>query len=398
MLHKLTLIFLISTFAQFVHLFSNSIAPETVWPSAITTIVNDTSQLLVYSVEIYAGSRVQVFQKTNLMVDLNFKKTIIADKAKISWGVNCEAPDCIKCGDEEFGQFRTFAYKYLPAKGVFGLDSRFDLNDTQTLARLNFDFLQEIPDNWPFNGLGVIGMSPDSDFLNYLNNNFGDVSVTMHFMPNHSEELGHSPVNLQVYLNHEETQIITNHRIKLQDRWVLDGYIEASQASGNIQLNFQDTFIVSFLGAKKFCDAQIALACPKDEKCSAENINIHQAQKFKFRIQNTDYFVYPEEYLQFVKTGDLECLMREFQPDDSSIDCFAQIGLGYMVTHTPVYSIKKGVAYIGFLRFFDIPDDYSWLWPLVGVFAALAVILLGAIMYINRKRSQMSDDYVNFES
>lgn len=398
MLVNLQSVFLISIFVHVAHLFSNSFAPETIWPCATTTVFNDDSELIAYSVEIYAGSRVTVFQKTNLMVDLNFRKTIIADKTKISWGVNCESPDCSKGTEQGTAVYKKFTYKYLPAQGLFALTNQADLNDTQTLAKLNFDFLQEIPTNWPFNGMGVIGMSPDSDFLNYLANNFGDVSVTMHFVPNDKEQLGQPAFKLQVYLNHEDTQIITNHKIKLPDRWVLDGWIEETQTSGNIELNFQEYFIISFIGASKFCNAQIANVCPKDEKCAEGNINLHQAQKFKFKIQNTEYFIYPEEYLRFSKQGELMCLMREFHPDHQSLDSFAQLGLNYILTHTPMYSIKGGVPYIGFLRFFDIKDDYTWFWPLFGVFISLMVILLGAIMYINRKRSQMSDDYVNFES
>jgi hypothetical protein len=398
MLPNLALVVLTSLIIQCVFLYSNTIPPETVWPTDTTIVSNDDTQLIAYSVQVFAGSKVTVFQKTNLMVDVNFKKTIVADKTQISWGVICEMPDCSKGMKPESSSYGKFSYQYVPAQGLFALTNQKDLNETQSLARLNFDFMQEIPFNWPFNGMGILGMAPDSDFLAYLTNNFGDVSVAMHFVPNEKTQLGQPAFKLNVYLNHEESQMIQTHKLKLPSKWVLDGSIEGTETTGNFEMNFQAYFVMAFVGADKFCSTQLANVCPKDETCTEDNANFHQAQKFKFKIQNTDYVIYPEEYLKFSKDKLLTCNMKELKDELHSLDIVAQLGIGYLIAHTPVYSIKGGVPSIAFLRFFDIKDDYSLFWPLCGVFGVSAMILLCMILYVNRKRSQMSDDYVNFES
>ncbi len=370
----------------------NQISPETLLRSDYRTI----NSLDIYAVEILEGIKSDNLAKTWLHISLDQKKTIIGDYTQLGWGIKCELPECRKSQLPTNGTFENVIYKYLPSEAFFLMSNGYDFNNTREIQKMKFDLIQDDFKNWPLGDWGVLGLAPDGDFLTYIRNTFGDFSFTFDF--DHNTYSNSPSYKLNLYLNHEENQIISSHKLSVPNKWVLFGSLQDNEKIGEICFNYNECFYLSFKGASEFCQKEIKKACPENEPCTSLNINFHLSDSFKITIQNVDYVIYPNQYLRFSPEGELKCLMKDIPLKYADKSCLFELGLDFLKTHPPMYQIKNGIAYIAFLRFFDIKDSFRYTWPLFGVFSTLAIIIISLIISVNKKRAVTDEDNVYFDS
>lgn len=286
--------------------------------------------------------------------------------------------------------------------------------DNGKVPKLKVDLVQAQQDNsWQLDTWGVLGVSPNGTFLNYLRTLYAE-SESISLAVKHTLSEADSDNDLlryivQVYLNpdqvkhYKDSNVLGEFQIPPGDNyWTVKGSISL----GDTQFKYSDKKIcLSSLGNELFgvidslvwCDQVKKMVCEGDTKhCTKTKANMDKAPTITIKLGDKDVSFGHDDYVYF-KDDDLQCRFGDIcdQRADEVCGKETEVVLGKMFfeKYTPMFNlnVKDGTNSVTFIKDFKAPKERVVVWLIIGIVAAIVAVL--ALVYIIvKKRKELSAD------
>ena len=344
-------------------------------------------------------------------IDINHCFSIIGDldNPNVKWGISCKDPAQNSCQVDDTNTkddfYNFFLYKYKPASVHVRLNSP---------EKLVVDNLKKLPirlhqggQKWYLDTAGTLGLSPQSEFGNYLRAAYKtDVPLAIKYKatnPKVSSELlqFNSYVVLNPTLN--ATQIITSFTYAATENfWSLKGALKLANTEYNYNnINFILTSnaneIIQTIDAMDFCHRIQEVACNGLilANCNKTNADLTKLSNLEFTFNEKVFSFTPAEYTFYNDRDVLDCRVGDVGSlrSDYQVPPKTEFALGKMFfeKYIPLFTFNAdGTAKLTFLNTLEVKEKNSSIWLILGIVGA--VIAIAVILYIMMHKKENRDE------
>lgn len=324
---------------------------------------------------------------------------------------NSEMNTCQKLTNKEEVSFYSYSmFTYI--KSEFYL--RFKINEQITPKegkKTNLQLITKNNNKWPLEKSGLIGLSPQGDFSNYLRANYKkDISFLFYY---NYEKNNSTPTNLLEL----KSRVILNPRIvpkniflkinlsKDKNSWDFEADFEIEKTDWvhkkkKLCLTNSLNEIIISVDNLNMCDSVKKVACDNKlgNDCKRKDTNFDKLPNLIFKVKNKkiiipglDYIFFSEDDVLQCRFGDMASL-RPLQGCDKNAE-FA-IGKIFFSKYYPVLGFNKdGTAELKILDeylFEDKGDGFYWI---IGAFIFLLVVSVIVFILVKKKRESDMEFY-----
>ena len=409
------------------------------------------------SFEIFIGSNNDSRISQMFHYDFGLSDIILGDKNKVKWGIECSEPDttkntnqfknnenilrdnkelfekknpevieknilkkneallkvdskmntCQKLSFKEEISFYNFSmYTYIKSDLYF----RFKINERieeKEGKKTNLNLITKENNKWALKNVGVIGFSPQSNFSNYLRNNYKE-DISFLFYYNYKKN-NSTPTNLLQF----RSRLILNPRIVPKNilfKINLDKKINSWDFEADFELEKTDwvhkkkklcitnalSEIIISVDNLNMCDSVKTIACDNKigNACKRKDINLTKLPNLIFKIKDKKIVIPGIDYIYFSDDNVLQCRfgdmasLRPMQVCDRNAE-FA-IGKMFFDKFYPVFKFKKdGNSELAFLDEYIFDENSNGFYWIIAAF--ICFLIIAVIIFILIKKKRVSD-------
>ena len=353
-------------------------------------------------------------EQTGQYFQFNFgmKESVVGNVAKVDWGIQCKdtAIDHINsCSvisntiKEDFYLWMRYIYK--DAELYLRPDKR-QVIDTEDKKKLKVR-LVEGGQRWPLSSLGVVGLSPQSDFAEYYKQLYDDdFSIMFGYFGFKYEENKLVNFYYKVVQNPQAQEKYLKARYNLgKDKkfWSLNGDLHTplekinlsdatfcfSSLNNNIILVEDSEFFCSSL-LESICDVSVA-------ECKRNNIDFTQVSDFHINLYNFTFSFTISEFLYFDNEGLVKCGVEDIDDYKSLQICPENtkvvIGKLFYKKYLPMLTfVKDGSCEISFYSYYRFDKQKNYVYWLI--FTPIVILLIAVLAFVIYKlRKPQNDEY-----
>ena len=390
-----------------IKLFLSLVKVDTNTPIQIEFLENKLSKFNGLKIFMGNSNNYQEIEVRIVPVNFGFSKIILSDIEKMNKGIECKdgKNTCKKRNNEKsLGSYNSSSFIYNDAEIFF----RFKINQKIDKKGKKVDFLlmEDNIDKWPFYLDGVLGLSPQSEFGNYLRNNFqDDISFIFHFYYEKNDLIKTDLLDIgsDILMNPsiaEGDKLIQIDFDNKKNFWDFKANFEIENTDVNLKnLNicitnsFNDLIILK--DDKKLCDSIKKIACDNKigNDCKKKNVNFKKLPKLIFILENKKKLEFlAKDYIYFTKENVLECRFGNIENLKSFGTCdknseFA-VGKVFLSKFYPVFVFNKDkTSSLIFLDFFKFHQKSVYWINIVFVF----FLIISPFFYVLLKKKRKSD-------
>lgn len=286
----------------------------------------------MFGIELLTRTKDSSLLSSRFILDFNSSKVLIGDSNKLDWGLNCSDLEFCQITKQDVlkDNYNGISYEY--QEGSIQLfvskDNVFSEDDPE---ESDFRYVEKadkaFDNNW-----GVLGLSPTSDFFNYLNRLYKDFNVSV-FMRQKEDEW-----ELDLYMNHDQNEVKGEHTILEKDVWAVSAMYGAFPVAITLCFDIVGDHLLNFRGAKNVCKNNMIKICDGEESCKYSKADLDKAETLKININSILYEFAPKEYLKEGDDGNVECvLVDEPRPEV----CDYSAGRYFSERYPPILSIGE---------------------------------------------------------
>lgn len=248
----------------------------------------------------------------SLAVDFAVNETFVGDLNFVKWGINC-LPEYCKAGKMTTCTYGGTFFHCTPAELTVQMSLDIDIDTVNAPNDLHAETIkvylvqQETPDSL-FGRVGVLGLSPKSDFLTTGSIEEGAKNGFTFYL--FAPKGGLSFLDYSVFYQHRYSHAVVVNRCDA-DIWEI-GTAKLALAPGKAveglaTLNFVTETFFNFKTADAYCLEQIFVICETITNCNDQTANFGKAQtltitfanSLEIKVQPTDYLIYNAQQAQF---------------------------------------------------------------------------------------------------
>lgn len=341
-------------------------------------------------------------------MDISHDFTMVGDSKQAGWGVVCdEQSNSCKVEDpatqEDF--YNAFLVKYQKASAFARVNPGQKLT-TEGVSKLNIRLMTG-GQKWFLDSYGVVGLTPQGDFANYLRGVYEkDTAIAIKYKlktpANRNERLAFDGYAVQ-NPTYNETDILFSTSLPKEEKfWTLKGdlsFPDSDYIYKGIRfcLTTISSEIIQVMDALVFNRKIQETACGGKywNECNKSTADLKKLPLLSITFEKTVFSFTPEEYTYFDNKGILTSRIGDIQPMRSDRQCpiESEFGLGklFFQKFIPMFTfVKDGSAKLSFLNKLEVQEPKSSIWLYIALGGA--IISIAVILVILLKWKAPSDD------
>lgn len=343
-------------------------------------------------------------------MDISHDYTIVGDSKQVKWGVVCnEQSNSCKVEDQTTQEdfYNAFQVKYQKASVFTRVNPNQKLN-TEGITKLNIRLMTG-GQKWFLDSFGVLGLTPQGDFANYLRGVYDkDTSIAIKYklktLANRNERLVFDGYAVQNPIVGQTDTLFTTTLPKDAKFWTVKGDLAFPESEYNYKdvefcLTTISSEIIQVIDAMVFNRKIQTMACDGKywNECTKKNADLKKLPLLSITLGTATFSFTPEEYTYFDNDGVLTTRIGDIQPMRSDQQCplKSEFGLGklFFQKYIPLFTfVKDGSAKLSFLNKLDVQDEKSKIWLYIALGGAIIAIVVILVILL-RWKAPSDDEY-----
>ena len=337
----------------------------------------------VFGVELYSRTKNDGLRGIKFELDFNSAQLLIGDSNRLNWGIACSDLEFCQIISQETKSDVYHGIKYDYQEGDIQLFVSKDnqLNE-EDLEESDFRYIEKL-DKPVESQWGVLGLSPSSNFFNYLNRLYKDFNLAVYLRQREGEWL------LDLYLNHDQEEVKGEHAALKTDIWAVQGILSTFPLPKTICFDLLGNYLLNYRNSVELCNSNINKVCNGKESCKYSEADFDKAEKLTITIDSIVYDILPKDYLKEGKDNKIECVVAD---QNQEKDCDYSVGR-YFLEKYPIMLSIGDTSKITLLERFRYKQDIGLIVAVIIGVIILMGILTGflEILILKLKKQEEKD-------
>lgn len=259
----------------------------------------------VFGVELYTRTKNNGLSGIKLELDFNSPQLLIGDTNRLDWGIVCSDLEFCQIISQETKSdvYHGINYDYQEGDIQLFVSKDNQLNE-EDLEESDFRYIEKL-DRPVESQWGVLGMSPSSNFFNYLNRLYKDFNLAVFLRQREGEWL------LDLYLNHDQEEVKGEHVALKKDVWAVQGIMSTFPLPNTICFDLFGDFLLNYRNSADLCNSNINKVCEGKQSCKYSEADFDKADKLTITVDSIVYEILPNDYLKEGKDNTIECIVAD---------------------------------------------------------------------------------------